>query len=668
MNRSSGTANVIDVDTGGTFTDGVFRLNGAAISVKVDTTPHDPVRCFVECLEAGAAKLNAELDALLRATEVIRYSTTAATNAIIQRKGTRIGLLVSQGAEPDLYQHGTGAPVWKFVEPELVRGVREEVGQDGRLTRELDAEQFRTAVEELLDAGARLLIVALRNAGKNPSNELWARELFRRWFPTYYLGTPFLLLSHQVSPRGSDPERLNSALISGYLHRELVGYLYRCDAALRTRGFPRPLLIVHSSGGLARVAKTSALHTYNSGPTAGVFGAAKIARRYGLKRVVSMDMGGTSTDVALLEDGEPKLSFQTEVEELRLSLPMVDVIGLGGGGGSIAAIKDGTLQVGPESTGALPGPACYDLGNTLPTVTDADVVLGFLAVDNFLGGRRLLNAERSNKALEENVSRLMGMSLADGALRVRSTLARKLALEISREAEKRSFDLRSAELFAYGGAGPLHAADLAACLGISSFYVFPESPVFSAAGCASMSVSHYYESAVRPREGESFHECLRGEMDRLTDRARRDIRGEGFDESACTFSFQLETADGDVHSLASGSVPDSPQLSVVAEGVLALKATAQQPQETGSALQWTGDGTGNSKRPVTWGTGLHDTPVLSFFSLKEKEEVAGPVLLESGETCCAVPKGWRASRDAFGAVRVSQVAAPDAGTEGVSKP
>ncbi len=359
--------NTIDVDTGGTFTDGVFRHDGRLVSTKVDTTPHNPVRCFVECIESGAQLLGKEVTELLENTDIIRYSTTAATNAIIQRKGAKIGLLVTAGAEKHLYWSQEGrSPVWPLLEPGLVRGVQEKVNDQGELRTPLDAEGFRLVTEELLDRGARLLVVAFGNAALNPANEIAARELFRQWFPTHYLGTPFLILSHQVSSRGGNAERLHSAVISGYLHRQLVVYLYKCDDAVRSRGYRHPLLVVHSSGGLARVAKTRALNTYNSGPTAGVYGAARIARRYGLPHVLTMDIGGTSTDVAFIENGQVKLSFDVEIEGIPVNLPMIDVLGLGGGGGSLARVENSKLKVGPDSAGAVPGPACYDLGNMQP--------------------------------------------------------------------------------------------------------------------------------------------------------------------------------------------------------------------------------------------------------------------------------------------------------------
>jgi N-methylhydantoinase A len=534
-----------------------------------------------------------------------------------------------------------------------VRGVPEEVDAKGNLLLPLDTDQFRSAVDELLDSGARLLVVAFRNAAINPENELRAQELFELSFPRYYLGTPFLLASHQVSSRGSDAEHVHSSVLSGYLHRQFLSYLYRCDEALRSQGFQRPLLVVHSTGGLARVAKTKALHTYNSGPTAGVFGAARIARRYGFERVITMDMGGTSTDVAFISGGKAGLSFHAEIEGVPLNLPMIDVLGLGGGGGSIASVQDGVLRVGPESAGAVPGPACYDLGNAAPTVTDADVVLGFIAPDNFLGGRRRLNSARAIAAVEQNVGRPLHLGIDQAAQRICSTLANALAQEIRIEAQKRSFPLADACLFAYGGAGPVHAAAIAEALGIGTFYVFPESPVFSAAGCSSMKVEHYYERRVRPRPDECFADALRRAMGELELQARRDVRGEGFAPESAQLRFVVEA--GSQEREVALHAPLDEGLSDLPDGLLRLVASLPQTMSSDSeAVPATNHHPeqGCSPREVGWASGRRMTPIFSLGASSLENRISGPAVIESGETSCVVPEGWAAEKDRYGALRV----------------
>ncbi len=648
--------NSIDVDTGGTFTDGVFRCEGKIVTTKVDTTPHNPVRCFVECIESGARLLGRDVASLLENTNVIRYSTTAATNAIIQRKGAKIGLLVTEGAEKTLYGTSPGSsPIWPLLEARLVRGVPENVDSAGSIKKALDSEDFRRNGEELLDAGARLLVVAFSNAAINPANELRARELFRQWFPDHYLGTPFLILSHQVSSRGGNAERLNSAVISGYLHRQLVSYLYKCDDAVRSRGYRHPLLVVHSSGGLARVAKTKALNTYNSGPTAGVYGASNIARKYGLPQVLTMDIGGTSTDVAFIENGKVKLSFDVEIEGIRVNLPMIDVLGLGGGGGSLARVENGAVRVGPASAGAVPGPACYELGNTQPTVTDADLTLGIIDPSNFLGGKRKISLEKARQALEQNIAKPLSTSIEQSALMVREVLAAGLAASIRAEAKKRNFPLESAVLFAYGGAGPLHASDVAAEIGVKTFYVFPESPVFSAAGCSSMNIEHLYEQRIRQVDGRDLMQVLQTKVRDLTLRAQRDIRGEGFDPASARVRVVVERPDGSPIKLDLQVIATNEELASLKDAIVRVTATLDRQQAHQNIPPSGPPGTRTSaQREVTWERGSEPTLVWSFSGIELGKKVSGPCLIESGETTCVVPHGWSVEKDKYGAIRVQK--------------
>jgi N-methylhydantoinase A len=654
--------NTIDIDTGGTFTDGVFRFGGRVATVKVDTTPHDPVRCFIACIEEGAARLGLDGSELLAATDVLRYATTSATNAIVQMKGPKIGLLVSEGAESHLYDRkqvsvdGSQAPIWRFLDPSLVVGIKDQVGPPAGSAPGLDEESFRTAVERLLDAGARILVVALENADVDPGRELQTREWFEAMLPTFYLGRPFLLLSHQVSPSGSDVERLNSAVISGYLHRELVSYLYRCDDAVRRRGYRHPLLVVHSSGGLARVAKTKALNTYNSGPTAGVFGAARLARRYGLPRVVTMDLGGTSTDVAFIEDGSQRLSFHAEIENVAISVPMIDVVGLGGGGGSLVSLSDNSLRVGPESAGAVPGPVCYDLGNSQPTVTDANALLGLISSDNFLGGRRRMNIERAREAVEETVARPLAMNLDKAALEIRAVLASGLAREIRDEARKRSFALQGAVMFAYGGAGPLHAADIAEATGIAAFYMFPESPVFSAAGSSTMDVQHFYEGRVQAANGEPGGQALTRVGTRLKEQALRDMRGEGFDPAAAKLRFTFRSSAGD-ERVFDGDHLGTAAADIAHGGLLRLMATIEMadPDDGSNVLCPPASRSAGTEREVGWAAGRDVTTVYSYLELAEGRIINGPALVETAETTCVIPAKWCAEKDHHGALRVWRI-------------
>jgi N-methylhydantoinase A/acetophenone carboxylase len=389
----------IDIDIGGTFTDGFFTQGGQATSCKVPTTPHDLTVCFLECIQEGANSMGVPLPEMLQRTAVVRLSTTVGTNAIINKSGPRLGLIVTKGYEGSLYGGDEPAPVLDSIVPrEMIVGVEEEIDASGEVRKEIQADQVLWAVRHLVNQGARMIVVSLRHASLNSIHERRIKEFVRARYPEHYLRSVPLQLSTDVSDMPADYERTNTTLLNAYLHRDMARSLYRAEDRLRDAGFNRPLLIVHSSGGVARVAKTHALHTYSSGPAAGVVGASRLASLYGLPRVLTTDMGGTSLDVGLVVEGRYRASLTPRVDGIPLSTPMIEVESLGAGGGSIAWVDpSGRLAVGPQSAGAMPGPACYDKGGREATVTDADVVLGYIDPDYFLGGRQRLNKERARK-------------------------------------------------------------------------------------------------------------------------------------------------------------------------------------------------------------------------------------------------------------------------------
>jgi len=299
-----------------------------------------------------------------------------------------------------------------------------------------------------------------------------------------------------------------------------------------------------------------------------------------------MDLGGTSTDVAFIEDGQQQLSFSAEIERVNVSVPMIDVVGLGGGGGSIVSLDGDRLQVGPESAGAVPGPVCYDLGSSAPTVTDANVVLGLISPDNFLGGRRRINIDSARQSIEQTVARPLHFEIDDAALEIRSVLAESLASSI-----------RADVMFAYGGGGPLHAAEIAAAAGVSAFYMFPESPVFSAAGSSTMDVQHFYECRVQMAEGEKPGQALDRVAAGLRGRAHRDMRGEGFDSATAKLQFVLDSLGGR-QFVFDGLELDEAVVETAAGGLLRLMA--REKHDPGLFLPRT-CGRRTDRRPCTGG-------------------------------------------------------------------
>ncbi|MBP1750562.1 MAG: hypothetical protein H6Q52_3101, partial [Deltaproteobacteria bacterium] len=347
----------------GTFTDGFFVGGTQVKTVKVPTTPHDLTICFMECIKAGAARFGMSVEDVLTNTDVIRFSTTIGTNTLIERNGTRIGLLVSPGQEKALdVVSDEESPL---VYDEMVRTLKGEVGDDGRVIEELDRDEVLKKGQELLDLGARCLVVSLRNSVYNAAHEWDVRAWLKEEYPRDYLGSVPVFLASDVTNLPGDRERTNTAVVNAYIHARLVKFLYKAGEDLRKRFYARPLLIVHATGGVARVAKTKAINTYNSGPAAGLMGVTSLGKLYKISDLVSGDMGGTSFDIGIVRRGQPNFTLKPEVEGLTLSTPMVAIKAIGAGGGSIASVKRGELLVGPQSAGALPGPACFDAILTL---------------------------------------------------------------------------------------------------------------------------------------------------------------------------------------------------------------------------------------------------------------------------------------------------------------
>ena len=332
---------------------------------------------------------------------------------------------------------------------------------------------------------------------------------------------------------------------------------------------------------------------------------------------------------------------------------MIDVVGLGGGGGSIVSLAGERLQVGPESAGAVPGPACYDLGNSVPTVSDANAVLGLISPDNFLGGRRRLNIDRASQSIDETIAQPLGLDVDDAALKIRSVLARSLAGAIRAEAEKRSFPLEGAVMFAYGGGGPLHAAEIAAASGVSVFYMFPESPVFSAAGSSTMDVQHFYESRVQAMDGENLSQALTRVAAELNSRAHRDMRGEGFEPSTAKLRFMLDSADGSQMAFDDGQL-DSAAAEAASGGLLRLMATTEMAGQDDSAgmISPPASQAAGVEREIGWDDGNKTTPVYSYSELAVGKRIDGPALVETAETSCAIPRRWQAETDPYGALKV----------------
>ena len=517
----------IDIDTGGTFTDGFFVSGDHVETVKVPTTPHDLTVCFMDCIKAGASKLERPVEDLLYETDILRFSNTIGTNAIIQRDGSKVGLMVTAGREslaPTSTVDGLSPLVW----PDMAAGIEEMTDQGGRVVKSVDEVQVLQTAQQLIDKGARCLVIALDNSEMNPANERLARKVIKNEYPRDFLGSVPVFLASDLSCNSGEAERINAAVINAYIHAKLVRLLYKAGEDLRRQFFRRSLLIGHNNGQVARVAKTRAVNTYNSGPAAGLLGAAQIGRLYDAPDLISMDMGGTSFDLGYVIKGQASYDLRPEVEGLPVNMSMLSIRAIGAGGGSIASVKGDELRVGPQSAGALPGPVCFDLGGQEPTVTDADLMLGILDPDYFLGGSMKLNPDKASQAVTERLAEPLGVSGLEAAWRVKNKVDEAMGRQVANLKQELGFDFTPV-LVVYGGAGPAHCCALAKAAGIKKIILTPYSAVFSAFSSSTLDVGHIYQRRVDLPLGEGADlSALAGPLEEMRAEAARDMRGEGF--------------------------------------------------------------------------------------------------------------------------------------------
>ncbi len=637
----------LDIDVGGTFTDGFFTDGTVVKTAKVLTTPHDVTEGFLDCVRLGSRQFDLELDEFLRRTSVARLSTTIGTNLLVQRKGARIGLLVTAGAEKTLYGTEPSCAPGRIVPADMVLGIAEAVDDNGRQAAAPNSDEVLAAVRALIQKGAQIIVVSLRNSWRNPVNERAVRAMVRDRYPIHYLRSVPVQLGVEVVHDSDDHARTNSALLNAYIHADMARALFRAEDKLREAGYSRPLLIVHASGGNARVAKTVALNTLHSGPAVAVKGAAELCRWLGLDHVISGDMGGTSFDVGLVLNRATSLEPEPRVDDLRIATPTIQLDSIGLGGGSIASVDGDTLKVGPESAGSAPGPVCYGKGGTEPTVTDANVVLGFIDPDNFLGGRMKLDREGARRAIERRLCRKLGLSVEAAAFAIRAAADARMAAEIKNYVTAHGVTPADVTLFSVGGAGPLHACEIAEIAGLKQVIAFPFGSVFSAFGGGTTDVQHLYRF--------TFGQAARGESDiapvvgDLVRQARRDMQGEGFDADKIDLALHAKLERGQVEVSGAASLGDgdfAARLGKQAAGgkiaEIGLAATAATPhwRQTPGAVE-AHKPQPRAIRAVWWNpASATDTKIFDRDGLKPGATIAGPAIVEGVDTAYPVRPGW----------------------------
>ena len=468
----------IGIDVGGTFTDLVLlRPDGSVALEKSPTTPTDQSEGVLNGIAQLAEGEAIDLATMLGRTDSIVHGTTTADNAMIQMKGAATGLLVTEGFRDEIelrrcFKEDIWDPALPAPAPIAKRRVRLEIPErltaEGDVDTPLDEEAVRKASVRLRNFGVTSIAVVFLHSYVNPAHELRARELILEEYPDVEL----ISLSHEVHPKPPEFERTSTTLVNAYVGPPIVRYLSRLEHRLRDAGYANELLIATCSGGVAtpEAIGRRAVATIGSGPTGGVVAAARAARAAGMGDVVSVDMGGTSYDVCLIRNGHPELKSDWNWHHRYcIALPMVDIQGIGAGGGSIAHAVGGSLAVGPESAGSEPGPVCYGRGGTRPTVTDADVILGRLDPSSFWGGRLTLDEAAAREALGllgKELVQMGGPDVEETAVAISAIIDAHMTDAIRRQLSLAGADPRRLDLVAFGGMGAVHATTQAAALGM----------------------------------------------------------------------------------------------------------------------------------------------------------------------------------------------------------
>ena len=479
----------IGIDVGGTFTDLVaIDESGDAVLAKVPSTPEDPSLGVLDGIAALAAKLGRDQTVMLAQTERIVHGTTVATNALLERKGARTGLLtieghrdvieMREGLKDDRYNLRMPPPE-QLVPRHLRLGVRERLRADGRIEIPLDETSLTNAIDILRDARVEAVAVCYFHAWRDPAHERATAQALARALPDAYVS-----LSSTVLPQIKEFERVSTTIVNAYVGPVLSRYLARLETRLSEAGYRGPTLIIQSHGGVAPIAEAGRLAAGGvlSGPAGGVSGSVHAAKLAGAPNLIPFDMGGTSTDICLVVDGKAALVMDRQIGGHRIALGSLDITTLGAGGGSIATVDaGGILHVGPESAGAVPGPACYGRGGTEATVTDANLVLGYLDPTRFLGGERQLDKAAAEGAVDR-VAAALGVARLEAAHGIHRIVNTNMAEGVRLVTVRRGVDPRRFALFSFGGAAGLHATDLARQLGLARVVVPRVAPVLSAWG------------------------------------------------------------------------------------------------------------------------------------------------------------------------------------------
>ena len=680
----------VGIDVGGTFTDIVLLgADGTIHTKKISSSVENYARAIVE----GLREVLDEAGLTGTALEEIRHGTTVASNAILEHKGARTGLITTKGFRdvleirtlrmPRLYDIGWTKPT-PLVERDLRKVVDERVNAAGDIERPLDQREAERVLDELLAQRVDAIAVCLLHSYANPAHELAIKEIAARKAPRLPCS-----ISYEVLPEIKEYERTSTTVINAYVTPIVASYLRALRKGLDEAAVRAPLLLMQSNGGLTtdRAALERPIHIVESGPAGGVIGAQALARAKRLAKIITFDMGGTTAKAAMVEDGEVARAQEYAVGAgimigsrlltgagYTLKVPAIDLAEVGAGGGSHVWIDPaGSLQVGPRSAGASPGPVCYDQGGDIPTITDANVLLGYLNPAHLVGGALKLNAEKARRVFEERIARALGLALERAAHGAHLIAASNMIRAIRAVSSERGRDAREFALFAFGGNGPVFACGMARSLGMTRIVVPPSAGLFSSFGLLYAEVEHHYARTLRRLLRKTDVRELENAWRALADEALAQLAADGFSSESArirraaalhyhgqTYELTVPLADGPIdtgeleeafgreHERTYGhrAGPDEPvelvAMQVVGYGVRSGKRVPERLHSTRP------EPPGGGERRAYFGPehGWLRTPVLRRSELARPR--TGPLIVEEYDATCVLPPGAKAELDAGG--------------------
>ena len=678
---------MIGVDVGGTFTDfSVFNLEtGELFHYKDSSTPGDPSRAIVK----GAKDVLEIKKAQARDVVYLAHGTTVGTNALIEKKGARVGLITTEGFKdlmeignqkrPSLYDLQAQKPV-PLIPSGCNIGVRERIRYDGSVYTPLDEENVRQAVRQLKQYGVQAIAVCTLFSFINPAHENRIKEIIAEEYPEVYT-----TISSELAPEFREYSRMSTTVLNSYLGPVMKKYVNNFQTSVREMGIQAEPYITQSNGSIISIKETidCPIKCAVSGPSAGVVAASFIGRQCNADKIITFDMGGTSADISLIENFTPQVSNEREVEGYPARIPMINIITIGAGGGSIAQIDEGgALKVGPKSAGAVPGPACYGRGGTQPVVTDANIVLGKLNQKRILGGRMEVYLDLAHEALDRCICEKSGLSRAQAANGIITVVNSNMVRAVRSVSVEKGYDVREFSLMAFGGAGPLHACEVAKELGIRQVIIPPHPGTLCSLGLLladtkfDMSRTLILEGKVEnlPKFNEQFADmihqgsealdregvtkerrCFEFAVDmryqrqnfeisipvptgEMTEQDLRRAIADFHAEHKRSYGYCNEQAPVQFVSYRASAIGiiDKPEMT---EQPLCPAAPAPVPLETRSVL-FQGE---SEYRP---------TPVYRRESFIPGQSIAGPCICEQMDTTLVVPESWIIHVDGYGNLKI----------------